>query len=187
MCSLGIEPTTFCTANTMHYHWATGTYKHYKLYWIVFNNLICFVKNYGNSPTIFTVIVFIYRISLQKDIWKLKSHFLTMVPHCFRLLVKGNQILSEASRGEKSIVYKQTWWIRNLYSVWILISFMAGFDSSCAKKTKTINTETEFVQFLRILPSERKDTCRCDWGFGKETFLKILVTHAFQVWQEKQM
>ncbi len=25
MCSLGIEPTTFCTANTMLYHWATGT------------------------------------------------------------------------------------------------------------------------------------------------------------------
>ncbi len=25
MCSLGIEPTTFCTANAMLYHWATGT------------------------------------------------------------------------------------------------------------------------------------------------------------------
>ncbi len=25
MCSLGIEPTTLCTANTMLYHWATGT------------------------------------------------------------------------------------------------------------------------------------------------------------------
>ncbi len=25
MCSLGIEPTTFCAANTMLYHWATGT------------------------------------------------------------------------------------------------------------------------------------------------------------------
>ncbi len=25
VCSLGIEPTTFCTANTMLYHWATGT------------------------------------------------------------------------------------------------------------------------------------------------------------------
>ncbi len=24
--SLGIEPTTFCAANTMLYHWATGTY-----------------------------------------------------------------------------------------------------------------------------------------------------------------
>ncbi len=24
-CSLGIEPTTFCTANAMLYHWATGT------------------------------------------------------------------------------------------------------------------------------------------------------------------
>ncbi len=25
VCSLGIEPMTFCTANTMLYHWATGT------------------------------------------------------------------------------------------------------------------------------------------------------------------
>ncbi len=23
VCSLGIEPTTFCTADTMFYHWAT--------------------------------------------------------------------------------------------------------------------------------------------------------------------
>ncbi len=28
MCSLGIEPTTFCAANAMLYHWATGTLKH---------------------------------------------------------------------------------------------------------------------------------------------------------------
>ncbi len=27
MCSLGIEPTTFCVANAMLYHWATGTQK----------------------------------------------------------------------------------------------------------------------------------------------------------------
>ncbi len=27
MCSLGIEPTTFCAANTMLYHWAIGTIK----------------------------------------------------------------------------------------------------------------------------------------------------------------
>ncbi len=25
VCSLGIEPTTFCTANAMLYHWATET------------------------------------------------------------------------------------------------------------------------------------------------------------------
>ncbi len=25
MCSLGIEPTTFCAANAMLYHWTTGT------------------------------------------------------------------------------------------------------------------------------------------------------------------
>ncbi len=25
VCSLGIEPTTFCAANTMLYHWTTGT------------------------------------------------------------------------------------------------------------------------------------------------------------------
>ncbi len=31
-CSLGIEPTTFCTANTMLYHWATGTYYYYFSY-----------------------------------------------------------------------------------------------------------------------------------------------------------
>ncbi len=30
-CSLGIEPTTFCAANTMLYHWATGTH-HMALY-----------------------------------------------------------------------------------------------------------------------------------------------------------
>ncbi len=31
VCSLGIEPTTFCTANAMLYHWATeacGDLKH---------------------------------------------------------------------------------------------------------------------------------------------------------------
>ncbi len=26
MCSLGIEPMIFCAANTMLYHWATGTF-----------------------------------------------------------------------------------------------------------------------------------------------------------------
>ncbi len=26
VCSLGIEPTTFCAANAMLYHWATGTH-----------------------------------------------------------------------------------------------------------------------------------------------------------------
>ncbi len=26
MCSLGIEPTTFCAANAMLYHWATNMY-----------------------------------------------------------------------------------------------------------------------------------------------------------------
>ncbi len=26
VCFLGIEPTTFCAANAMLYHWATGTY-----------------------------------------------------------------------------------------------------------------------------------------------------------------
>ncbi len=25
VCSLGIEPTTFCAVNAMLYHWATGT------------------------------------------------------------------------------------------------------------------------------------------------------------------
>ncbi len=28
VCSLGIEPTTFCAANAMLYHWATGTQLH---------------------------------------------------------------------------------------------------------------------------------------------------------------
>ncbi len=27
VCSLGIEPTTFCAANALLYHWATGIYK----------------------------------------------------------------------------------------------------------------------------------------------------------------
>ncbi len=31
MCSLGIEPTTFCAANAMLYHWATGTFMAYML------------------------------------------------------------------------------------------------------------------------------------------------------------
>ncbi len=26
VCSPGIEPTTFCAANAMLYHWATGTF-----------------------------------------------------------------------------------------------------------------------------------------------------------------
>ncbi len=30
VCFLGIEPTTFCAANAMHYHWATGTLIHSK-------------------------------------------------------------------------------------------------------------------------------------------------------------
>ncbi len=29
VCSLGIEPTTFCAANAMLYHWATGTQELY--------------------------------------------------------------------------------------------------------------------------------------------------------------
>ncbi len=29
VCSLGIEPTTFCAANAMLYHWATGTLIYY--------------------------------------------------------------------------------------------------------------------------------------------------------------
>ncbi len=29
VCSLGIEPTTFCAANTILYHWATGTQRFY--------------------------------------------------------------------------------------------------------------------------------------------------------------
>ncbi len=28
MCSLGIEPTTFCAADTMLYHWATQEHLH---------------------------------------------------------------------------------------------------------------------------------------------------------------
>ncbi len=32
VCSLGIEPTTFCAANTMLYHWATGR-KHVSSRW----------------------------------------------------------------------------------------------------------------------------------------------------------
>ncbi len=31
VCSLGIEPTTFCAANAMLYHWATGTLYNIKL------------------------------------------------------------------------------------------------------------------------------------------------------------
>ncbi len=33
MCSLGIEPTTFCAANTMLYHWATGTHECQHVLW----------------------------------------------------------------------------------------------------------------------------------------------------------
>ncbi len=32
VCSLGIEPTTFCAANAMLYHWATGTLLHVTMY-----------------------------------------------------------------------------------------------------------------------------------------------------------
>ncbi len=32
VCSLGIEPTTFCAANAMLYHWATGTLYIFTLY-----------------------------------------------------------------------------------------------------------------------------------------------------------
>ncbi len=32
MCSLGIEPTTFCAANAMLYNWVTGTKKQLLLY-----------------------------------------------------------------------------------------------------------------------------------------------------------
>ncbi len=31
VCSLGIEPMTFCAANAMLYHWATGTLALYNL------------------------------------------------------------------------------------------------------------------------------------------------------------
>ncbi len=29
VCSLGIEPTTFCAANAMLYHWTAGTYSYF--------------------------------------------------------------------------------------------------------------------------------------------------------------
>ncbi len=29
VCSLGIEPTAFCAANAMLYHWATGAHKYF--------------------------------------------------------------------------------------------------------------------------------------------------------------
>ncbi len=32
VCSLGIEPSTFCAANAMLYHWATGTPVNYNVY-----------------------------------------------------------------------------------------------------------------------------------------------------------
>ncbi len=36
VCSLGIEPTTFCAANAMLYHWATGTHVLHDLHCLSF-------------------------------------------------------------------------------------------------------------------------------------------------------
>ncbi len=38
MCSLGIEPTTFCAANAMLYHWATGTLINYTFIYCSFTS-----------------------------------------------------------------------------------------------------------------------------------------------------
>ncbi len=51
VCSLGIEPRTFCAANAMLYHWATGTeqYMPFIIYYVyccnVLNIIYCFTKN----------------------------------------------------------------------------------------------------------------------------------------------
>ncbi len=41
VCSLGIEPTTFCTANAMLYHWAIGTQRNMCLFQEHQINMIC--------------------------------------------------------------------------------------------------------------------------------------------------
>ncbi len=38
VCSLGIEPTTFCVANAMRYHWATWTHSYMQI-WTALSNL----------------------------------------------------------------------------------------------------------------------------------------------------
>ncbi len=48
VCSLGIEPTTFCAADAMLYHWATGTYILYFLYYI-FIYFIYVLRNESNA------------------------------------------------------------------------------------------------------------------------------------------
>ncbi len=44
MCSLGIEPTTFCAADAMLYHWATGTQK-----WYLSHLTVIWLRLRGNS------------------------------------------------------------------------------------------------------------------------------------------
>ncbi len=46
VCSLGIEPTTFCAANAMFYHWATGT----RMLWDL-QDFFMFLEIFLDSPT----------------------------------------------------------------------------------------------------------------------------------------
>ncbi len=60
MCSLGIEPMTFCAADAMLYHWATGTQK-----W-QYRHLWCYERFLFQINAVFFYFVFI------KDSWKIK-------------------------------------------------------------------------------------------------------------------
>ncbi len=52
VCCLGIEPTTFCAANAMLYHWATGTHRKYIQF--LFRHIqICCHSNNTNLTTLY--------------------------------------------------------------------------------------------------------------------------------------
>ncbi len=67
VCSLGIEPTTFCAANAMLYHWATGTYFN-EITEALFSDLVSITKSNKNAIKnwkislifVFTMYVYLY-------------------------------------------------------------------------------------------------------------------------------
>lgn len=108
---------------------------HYKLYWVVLNHMF-FTEMMGIRVPKYIyskcphISLFYSKRHLKSLAWFLWKSVIVLA--CWQRLIR---FFSRQRKKKKSILYKQTWWIRNLYSVWILISFiLAGFDSSRTKK-----------------------------------------------------
>ncbi len=124
VCSLGIEPTTFCAANAMLYHWATGTlcscvhnipvycFKNLALTYCVHINLLCSLEF---IPSIFFTwsqkglkFIFIKPAKVLSEPWAIKpTNYATKGVVCGRNAVLKCQICHLDS-GNHIINFLQT-------------------------------------------------------------------------------